>query len=401
MRWGMHRSAFRDAAALLVSAYYLRIAVTRDCYPNTRGPANIRAATPAVLSTISLHDDVEAPPPFNQDTAARRPRRLPRLPVVDRRMAGLVGGAQSREHRLLGGAPFRFARKISTRRIAAALAAVRADLTQAQARGDRRGRREVHATRRLRLGRHASRFRKELAARPHRRGRLDHQPATRQKSLSLRSPQYLAQGGRGLHHRADGTDDGQAAHPRDLSQRRRVGRRRVRRRGRGKTLLRCRRVGVERRAGRAARRHAAQPALLRPPSPDTLSQPPHRRHPRAYAGRHNSALTYMRREWRNAAIRSRARRSLRITEVRDHAAHSRRGDLAPQRLHRGRDPRLATADEHNLRALRRQRARCRPAAAGRRPGAERAFIFYSQVHEPLSCTNAIDQSAPPTRPLTL
>src|SRR3569832_2205124 len=28
--------------------------------------------------------------------------------------------------------------------------------------------------------------------------------------------------------------------------------------------------------------------------------------PRAYAGRRNSALTYMRREWRNAAIRSRA-----------------------------------------------------------------------------------------------
>src|SRR3569623_795906 len=248
------------------------------------------AATPAALSTISLHDDVEAPPPFYQDSAARRLRRLARIPVVDRCMAGLVGGAQSREHRLHGSAPIRLARKKSTRRVAAALATIRA----------------VHATRRLRLGRHASGVRKELAARPHRRGRLDHQPATRQKSLSLRPPQYLAQGGRGLHHRADGTDVGQAAHPRDLSQRRRVGRRRVRRRSRGKTLLRRRRVGIERRASCAARRHAAQPALLRPPSPDALSQPPHRRDPRAYAGRRNSALTYMRREWRNAAIRSRA-----------------------------------------------------------------------------------------------
>src|SRR3569833_2153398 len=103
MRWGMHRSAFsrrRGTARISVFSAHRPSRETAIQTPADR--LTYAAATPAALSTISLHADVEAPPPFYQDSAARRLRRPARIPVGDRFMACLVVGAQSREHRLLG-----------------------------------------------------------------------------------------------------------------------------------------------------------------------------------------------------------------------------------------------------------------------------------------------------------
>ena len=84
------------------------------------------------------------------------------------------------------------------------------------------------------------------------------------KNLFLsRRAQLLAQGGGSGDHRDARGDAAEAAHPRDLSQRDRMGQRDLRRRGGGDALFR--RIGgaIVAGAGGAARRDGAQPALLR------------------------------------------------------------------------------------------------------------------------------------------
>ena len=109
---------------------------------------------------------------------------------------------------------------------------------QAEARDDRRRGREVRRAWRLRLGRHPERAREEPEEGPRRRRRLDDHAAAREEPVPLAGEELLAQGGGGGRHRAARSDAAEAAHPRALPQRDRVGQRRIRRRGRRAALLR-------------------------------------------------------------------------------------------------------------------------------------------------------------------
>ena len=151
--------------------------------------------------------------------------------------------------------------------LAAAVARLRRDLGQPQARGDRLRGRRLHRAQRRRVGRAREGLGEErsapraspsgpTSASPRQRGararRRRRRAPTRAakvvggstitqqlaKNLFLGGERNLAAQGPGARARLGARGDArQAAHPRDLSQQRRVGRRRVRRRGGGAALL--------------------------------------------------------------------------------------------------------------------------------------------------------------------
>ena len=105
--------------------------------------------------------------------------------------------------------------------------------------------------------------------------------------------QLLAQGRGGGDHRDARGDAAEAAHPRDLSQRHRMGQRRVRRRGGVAAVFRRVRRAAFGGAGGAARGDGAQSALLRAQPGRAGAQPEDRHHPRAHAAapRFRSAIS--------------------------------------------------------------------------------------------------------------
>ncbi len=123
--------------------------------------------------------------------------------------------------------------KESRRRSSSTVGAVRAHLGQPEARDGRRRGRQVRRPRGLRLGRHRTGAREEPEEGARRRRRLDDHAAAREEPVPVAVAQLLAQGGGGGDHRHARGDAAEAAHPRDLPQRHRMGQRRLRRGSRG------------------------------------------------------------------------------------------------------------------------------------------------------------------------
>jgi hypothetical protein len=119
------------------------------------------------------------------------------------------------------------------------------------------------------------------------------------KNLLLSPTKTFLRKGRGSHHHGlDRTAVGQAAHPRGLSQRRRMGRRRVRRRGRRAALFQRLRGPARGGTGGTPRRHAAGAAPLRTQSVFRLHERTHATDPRPHAQRRSAPLTFMMRRLR-------------------------------------------------------------------------------------------------------
>ena len=113
-----------------------------------------------------------------------------------------------------------------------------ADLEAAGRRGGGLGGRQVLRPPRLRLGGARVGGPAQPGAPPLRPGRLHHHAAAGQEPLPRHREEPAAQGARGAADGEAGAPARQAAHPRPLPQRGRVGRRRLRRRGRRAALVR-------------------------------------------------------------------------------------------------------------------------------------------------------------------
>ena len=172
------------------------------------------------------------------------------------------------------------------------LGALRAHLAAPEARDRGGGGLTLRRSRGLRLGGD----REGDARRTARRARSSSGGSTISQQLAKNlflsgEPHALAQGPGGAHHRHDRARDGQAPHPRDLPQRDRVGRRRLRRGGRGAPLLRDER-GV--RSGPKLPRASPPWSRIRASTTATATPPGSRSktadHPRAHA-RGGAAVT--------------------------------------------------------------------------------------------------------------
>ena len=181
------------------------------------------------------------------------------------------------------------------RRLAAAVARLRADRRHAQARGRRFRRRRLHRAQRRRMGRAREGVGSQQPAPRRRSSERSSAPREREprqrcrrgndaaasvvakvvggstitqqlaKNVFLSGERNFLRKGQELVHRLrDGGFARQAAHPRDLPRQRRMGRRRVRRRSRGAALFRRRlRAQLSAAAGGPAGSHAAGAQAVR------------------------------------------------------------------------------------------------------------------------------------------